>query len=101
MNWALTRPRAPSARTIRSIVATMSAWSPFADRLRREHADRVAGVDAGPLDVLEEPGDEHALAVGHGVDVDLDALEVAVDADRPVRVDDGRRRELAGEVRAE
>ena len=34
-----------------------------------------------------------------GVDVDLDALEVAVDADGPVRVDDRRRGELAGEVR--
>ena len=36
--------------------------------------------------------------VGDRVDVDLDALEVAVDPDRPVGVDDGRRRELADEV---
>ena len=56
-------------------------------------------MDAGPLDVLEEPRDEDALAVGDGVDVDLDAFEVAVDADRAVGVDDGRRGELAGEVR--
>ena len=55
-------------------------------------------MDAGPLDVLEEPRDQHALAVADGIDVDLDALEVAVDADRAVRVDDRGRRELALEV---
>ena len=55
-------------------------------------------MDARPLDVLEEPRDEDALAVRDRVDVDLDALEVAVDPDGPVGVDDGRRGELAGEV---
>ena len=38
------------------------------------------------------------LAVADGVDVDLDALEVAVDADGPVGVDDRRGGELAGEI---
>ena len=71
----------------------------LADRLRREHADRVARMDAGPLDVLEEARDQHELAVGDGVDVDLDALEVAVDADRTIGVDDGRGGQLAGQVR--
>ena len=33
----------------------------LADCLRREHPDRVAGVDAGPLDVLEQAGDEDPL----------------------------------------
>ena len=55
-------------------------------------------MDAGPLDVLEEARDEHVPAVAHRVDVDLHPLEVAVDADRPVGVDDRGRRELAGEV---
>ena len=55
-------------------------------------------MDAGPLDVLEQARDEDPLAVGDGVDVDLDALEVAVDADRAVGVDHGGRRELAREV---
>ena len=37
-------------------------------------------------------------AVAHGVDVDLDALEEAVDADGPVGVHDGGRGEVADEV---
>ena len=70
----------------------------LADGLRREDADAVTGVHAGPLDVLEQPGDQHALAVADGVDVDLDALEVAVDADGPVGVDDRGERQLALQV---
>ena len=56
-------------------------------------------MDAGPLDVLEEARDQDPLAVRDGVDVDLDALEVAVDADRAIGIDHGGRGELAGEVR--
>ena len=56
-------------------------------------------MDARPLDVLEEARDQHPFAVRDGVDVDLDALEIAVDADRAIGIDDGGRRELAGEVR--
>ncbi len=98
MNWALTRPlRAerqhdPLHRRDDQVLVAL------ADDLGREHADAVAGVDAGPLDVLEQPGDQHLLAVADGIDVDLDALEVAVDADRPVGVDDRGQRELAGQV---
>ena len=55
-------------------------------------------MDARPLDVLEEARDEHVAPVAHGVDVDLDALEVAVDADRSVGIDDGGGRQLAGQV---
>ena len=55
-------------------------------------------MDARALDVLEQARDQHPLAVGHGVDVDLDALEVAVDPDGPVGIDDRRGRELADEV---
>jgi len=71
----------------------------FGDGLGREHPDRVARMDPGPLDVFEESRDEHALAIGDGVDVDLDALEVAVDPDGPVGVDDRGRRQLARQVR--
>ena len=98
MNWALTRPRAPEREHDPLHRRDDQVLVALADGLRREDADRVAAVDAGPLDVLEQARDEDPLAVGDGVDVDLDALEVAVDADRAVGVDDRRRRELAGEV---
>ena len=40
-------------------------------------------MDAGLLDVLHDAGDEHVLAVGERVDVDLDGVgEVAVDQQR-------------------
>ena len=53
------------------------------ERRRRQHAGRVAGVDAGLLDVLHHRGDVRVLAVGERVDVDLDrALEEAVDERR-------------------
>ena len=44
------------------------------------------------------PGDQHAVPVADGVDVDLDALEEAVDAHRPVGVDDRGRGEVTDEV---
>ena len=98
MNWALTSPRTPSARTIRSIVATIRLAIARRDGLRGEDPDRVARVDAGPLDVLEQARDEDVGPVRHGVDVDLDALEVAVDPDRPVGIDDGGHGQLADEI---
>ena len=55
-------------------------------------------MDTGPLDVLEKARDEHEFAVGDGVDVHLHALQVAVDADRPIGVHDSRCRQLAGEI---
>ena len=58
-------------------------------------------MDAGPLDVLEEARDQNPLAVRDRVDVDLDALEVAVDPDGPVGVDDRRGGELSDESSGE
>jgi hypothetical protein len=55
-------------------------------------------MDARPLDVLEESRNEHHHAVRHSVDVDLDALEIAVDPDGPIGVNDRRRRELPDEI---
>ena len=53
-------------------------------RLRGQHAGRVAGVDAGLLDVLHHGADEDLLAVAERVDVDLDrVLDEAVDEHRP------------------
>ena len=44
---------------------------------------RVAGVDAGLLDVLHDPADPDVLAVAQRVDVDLDrVLQEAVEEDR-------------------
>ena len=76
----------------------MSAWSPSLTVCGGKTPTESPRVDAGPLDVLEQARDEDPLAVGDGVDVDLDALEVAVDPDRAVGVDDGRGGELALEV---
>jgi hypothetical protein len=55
-------------------------------------------VDACPLDVLEEARDQDPLPVRDGVDVDLDALEVAIDPDGSIRIDGRRRGELPREV---
>ena len=54
-----------------------------AQRHRRQRARRVAGVDAGLLDVLHDPADVDLGAVAQRVDVDLDrVLEEAVDEHR-------------------
>ena len=68
-----------------------------AERVRRQHAGRVAGVDAGLLDVLHDPADPDVLAVADRVDVDLDrVLEEAVEEDLALRL---RAREVVGEHR--
>ena len=57
-----------------------------AERVRRQHAGRVAGVDAGLLDVLHDPADPDVLAVADRVDVDLDrVLQEAVEEDLALR----------------
>ena len=54
-----------------------------AERVRRQHAGAVAGVDPGLLDVLHDPADPDVLAVAQRVDVDLDrVLQEAVEEDR-------------------
>ena len=46
----------------------------------RQHARGIAGVHAGVLDVLHDPADDHAVAVGERVHVGLErVLEEAVD----------------------
>ncbi len=51
-------------------------------RVRRQHARGVAGVDAGLLDVLHDAADPDVGAVAERVDVDLDRLlEEAVQVD--------------------
>ena len=98
MNWALMRPsHADGQRDPRHRVHDEPLVG-LGQALRREHRDRVARVDAGPLDVLHEARDEHVGAVADRVDVDLQALEVGVDAHRPVVVHRGRDGQLAHQV---
>ena len=52
------------------------------DRLRRKDRDRVAGMDAGALDVLEDSRDEDFLAVEGGVDLDFEPAQILVDQQR-------------------
>ena len=75
MNWALIRPRTPSARRDARHRRHDQVLVGLGDALRRVDADRVARVHAGALDVLDQARDEHVLAVADGVDVHLEALE--------------------------
>ncbi len=52
------------------------------DALRRVDRHAIAGVDAGTLDVLHDPRDEHVHAVGDEVDLHLLAEEILVHQDR-------------------
>ena len=66
-----------------------------AERVRRQHAGAVAGVDAGLLDVLHDAADPDGLAVAQRVDVELDrVLQEAVEEDL-ARRGAGRRRRAA------
>ncbi len=59
-----------------------------AERVRRQHAGGVAGVDAGLLDVLHDPADPDVFAVAERVDVDLDrVLHEAVEEDLALGAD--------------
>ena len=40
----------------------------------RQRAGGIAGMDAGLLDMLHDAGDEDRLAVGDGIDIDLDGV---------------------------
>ena len=69
-----------------------------AQRHRRQRARRVAGVDAGLLDVLHDAADVDLGAVAQRVDVDLDGvLEEPVDEHRML----GREFGGAGDVAAQ
>ena len=58
-------------------------------------------MNAGLLDVLHDPGDEHLLAVGERIDVDLDRVgEEAVDQDRGVAEQAHRLADIADQALA-
>ena len=97
-NWMLISPRMPSSRAIASVTSTMRRLHRVVDRLRRIDADRVAGVDAGALDVLEDAGNQDVVAVEDGVDLDLQPAQVLVDEQRRVGQDRRRRLRVRGEL---
>ena len=73
-NCTFIRPTTLSARASSSRLPLESATiSGFSECGGSEQA-RVAGMDAGLLDMLHDPADEDVLAVGDGVDVDLDGV---------------------------
>ena len=83
----LISPITPSSSAIRSVVARISSSISSPRLIGGHHAGRVAGVDAGLLDVLHDPGDADRLAVAERVDVDLDrVLEEAVEQQRVLLV---------------
>ena len=84
-NWMLIRPTTPSRSAIRAVASSTCGEHLRAERHRRDHAGRVAGVHAGLLDVLHDRPDPHRLAVAERVHVHLDrVLEEAVQEDRAV-----------------
>jgi hypothetical protein len=61
----------------------------FGQRMGRQRAGAVAGMNAGFLDMLHDAGDEHVGAVAQRIDVDLDGVgQVAVDEHRRAAGDD-------------
>ena len=75
------RPSAPCA--ISAVWRRNSSCSGLRQRVRRQRTGRVAGVDAGLLDVLHDAADHHLGAVADAVDVDLDrVVEEAVQQHR-------------------
>ncbi len=71
-----------------------------AERDRGQRARRVAGVDAGLLDVLHDAAEVELVAVVERVHVDLDrVVQEAVDQDRPGGADLGRLLDVRGEAR--
>ena len=75
-------------------VVLLCAFEP----LRRIHGVRIAGVDARSFYVLHDAGDDHRLAVGDGVDLDLDPLQVFVDQDLSARHRANRPHHVAPEL---
>ena len=87
----LIRPSTPTPRAIASVASRIRSISRVAERDRRQRAGRVAGVDAGLLDVLHHAAEEELVAVEDRVDVDLDrVVDEPVDQHRVLGADLGR-----------
>ena len=93
-NCTFIRPTTPSARARSRVCVSSSAMIAGVERVGRQRAGAVAGMDAGLLDVLHDAGDEGVACRRRGVDVDLDGVgEVAVDQQRALST---RRARTAG-----
>ena len=97
-NWMLSRPRTPTPRAIASVEVADPVDHLVAQGDRRQRAGRVAGVDAGLLDVLHHPAQVELGAVVERVDVDLDrVVEEPVDQHRVGRGDLGGPLDVGGQ----
>ena len=82
-NWMLIKPRTPTPAAIASVGAADPVDHLGAQGDRRQRAGRVAGVDAGLLDVLHHAAEIEVGAVVERVDVDLHrVVEEPVDQHR-------------------
>ena len=87
-NWMFRRPITPELPREGARLAPDPLDLVVAERVGRQRAGGVARVDARLLHVLHDPADDHPLAVGDGVHVDLEGvLEELVDQDRVLRAD--------------
>ena len=98
MNWALMRPRTPTASANRVMASTMSPWSAADSRCGGNTATESPEWTPARSTCSMSPGMSTSRAVAHRVHVDLETLEIGVDAHRPVVIDRGRERQLAGQV---
>ena len=81
-NCTFISPTTPSSSASWRVCSSIEATIDAGKRVRRQHARRVARVNAGLLDVLHDAADDGLLAVAHAVDVDLDGvLQELVDED--------------------
>jgi hypothetical protein len=96
-NWMLISPRTPTPRAMASVEAQPLEVG-AAEGDRRQRAGRVAGVDAGLLDVLHHAAEVEVLAVVERVHVDLDrVVEEAVDQHRVLGDQPGVPLQVGGE----
>ncbi len=86
-NWMLISPRMPSSRAIACVTSDDARSIAASIVCVGIDADRIAGVDAGAFDVLEDARNQDVLAVEDRVDLDLQPAQVLVDQQRRGRED--------------
>ena len=98
-NWTFMRPTTPSARARASVCRRSSAINFSGEGLRRQQAGRVAGMDAGFLDMLHDAADIDVIPVAQRIDINLDGIvQEAVDENRIISRNDDRVAHVALEI---